>query len=244
MLCIEGGTMFEAVKSNKVFDQVIVQIKDLIRAGKLKCGDKLPSERDMSEQLHASRPSVREALRALETLGIIEARQGGGNYIKEQFEDSLLESLSITFLLHGSQIEEILTLRLLIEPQIAAMAAEKRSKEQVMALKELLLTLAETEDEIMSAALDKQLHYLIVQASGNKPVSYMMYAVSSLVEEYITNVRSNMFIDSENKIKIQRQHEAIIAAIEKQDDEGSSSAMREHLKYTNDYLTDKVPYNK
>ena len=224
--------MFEAIKNTKVFDQVIGQIKELIRQGDLKPGDKLPSEREMCEQLRVSRTSIREALRALEMLGIIEARQGGGNYIKEQFEDSLFEPLSLTFLLHGSNIDEVIKFRQMMEPQAAGEAALRRSEEQLEEMKRLLCELKTSENESVSAAIDKQLHYKIIEASGNKLVSYTMYAVSALVEEYIINTRSNMFKNPENKRLLYKQHESIIRAIEQQDSTAAIRAMSEHLLST------------
>ena len=70
--------MFIPIKSTKVYQQVIIQIKDMIDKGTLKKGDKLPSERTLVEQLQVSRASIREALRALEVIGLIECRQGEG----------------------------------------------------------------------------------------------------------------------------------------------------------------------
>jgi GntR family transcriptional regulator, transcriptional repressor for pyruvate dehydrogenase complex len=227
--------MFEAIKNTKVFDQVIGQIKELIRQGDLKCGDKLPSERDMCEQLRVSRTSIREALRALEMLGIIEARQGGGNYIKEQFEDSFFEPLSLTFLLHGSNIDEVIKFRQMMEPQAAGEAAVRRSEEQLEEMKRLLCELKTTENETVSAAIDKQLHYKIIEASGNKLVAYTMYAVSALVEEYIINTRSSMIKNPENKSLLYEQHDNIIHAIEKQDSAEAIRAMSEHLIYSMRY---------
>jgi len=224
--------MFEAIKNTKVFDQVIGQIKELIRQGDLKCGDKLPSERDMCEQLRVSRTSIREALRALEMLGIIEARQGGGNYINEQFEDSFFEPLSLTFLLHGSNIDEVIKFRQMMEPQAAGEAAVRRSEEQLEEMKRLLCELKTTENETVSAAIDKQLHYKIIEASGNKLVAYTMYAVSALVEEYIINTRSSMIKNPENKSLLYEQHDNIIHAIEKQDSAEAIKAMSEHLIYS------------
>ena len=78
--------MFISVKNKKVYEEVIEQIKDMIYNGILKKGDKLPSERDMVEELQVSRTSVREALRSLEVIGLIESRQGEGNFIKESLD--------------------------------------------------------------------------------------------------------------------------------------------------------------
>lgn len=227
--------MFKAIKSTKVFDQVIIQIKEQIRKGDLKCGDKLPSEREMCEQLKVSRPSIREALRALEMLGIIEARQGGGNYIKEQFKDSFFEPLSLTFLLHGSKIEEVIKFRQMMEPQTAGEAALRRSNEQLEEMFGLLNKLENTENLDDSAFLDKQLHYKIIEASGNKLVAYTMYAVSELVEEHIINIRTSMFRNPDNKEVLRKQHEGIVHAIKKQNSMEAIKAMSEHLIYSMAY---------
>ena len=77
--------MFKPVKNMKVYEQVVDQIKEMVRVGKIKKGDKLPTERVMAEELQVSRTSIREAMRALEVVGLIESRQGAGNYIREAY---------------------------------------------------------------------------------------------------------------------------------------------------------------
>ena len=97
----------------------------MLKSGELKRGDKLPSERELALRLNVSRTSVREAIKALETLGLVESKHGGGNYIKNDFEDILLEPLSIVFMLLGSNDSEILELRKVIEPEVAKSMAAK-----------------------------------------------------------------------------------------------------------------------
>ena len=87
--------MFISVKNKKVYEEVIEQIKDMIYNGILKKGDKLPSERDMVEELQVSRTSVREALRSLEVIGLIESRQGEGNFVKDSLEKGHIEPPSV-----------------------------------------------------------------------------------------------------------------------------------------------------
>ncbi len=164
----------------------------------------------------------------------MEARQGGGNYIKEQFEDSFFEPLSLTFLLHGSNIDEVIKFRQMMEPQAAGEAALRRSEKQLEEMKKLLCELKTSEKESVSAAIDKQLHYKIIEASGNKLVSYTMYAVSALVEDYIINTRSSMFKNPENINFLYKQHENIIHAIEQRDNAEAIKAMSEHLLSTYD----------
>lgn len=123
--------MFTPIKNTKVYEQVINQIKEMIQDGTLKKGDKLPSERDLVEQLHVSRTSIREALRVLEIVGIVECKQGEGNFIRTNFNDTLLEPLSIMFMLNDCKLEEIFELRKVIEIETAALSAERITDEEL-----------------------------------------------------------------------------------------------------------------
>lgn len=228
--------MFEKVKTTKVYELVIEQIKELINKGELRCGDRLPPERELCEKLNVSRTSIREALRALEMLGIVECRQGGGNFIKEHFEDSLVEPLSMTFMLHGSKIEEVMEIRIILESETAALAAAKISEEQLRELKDMSTQLNNTEDEMSSAELDKKIHYKIVKAADNFLIVNMMNAISSLVESYIENAIVSMNNDEEGKKILRKQHVSIIRSIEAHNPEEAAAAMREHLIYTDNYI--------
>ncbi|AKA69168.1 FadR/GntR family transcriptional regulator [Clostridium scatologenes] len=232
--------MLNTTKKTRVYEKVIEKIKELIGKGELKCGDRLPSERELCEQLNVSRTSVREALRVLEILGLIECKIGEGNFVKDSFEDSLLEPLSMTFMLHGSKTDEILDLRKFTEPGMAALAAKNINEEQLKEIEELVNLLNSTENEEECAELDKKMHYKIVQASGNYLVSTMMFAASTLVETYIENVLTNMFRNVENKNIVKKQHEDIIQAIKKHDSEAASMAMLKHLEYTDGYISEII----
>ena len=94
--------MSEEFKETKVYTKVINDIKEKILSGELKNGDRLPSEREMAERLDVSRTSIREAIRTLEIMGLIESKRGSGNYITNSFGNSLFEPLSIMFMLQYS----------------------------------------------------------------------------------------------------------------------------------------------
>lgn len=236
--------MFREVKTTKVFEQVIEQIKEIIQNGELRCGDQLPSERDLCERLNVSRTSIREALRSLEMLGIIECRQGEGNFIKASFEGSLLEPISITFMLHGSKTNEILELRKIIEPETAALAAKNISDAELQEIKGLMSLLNQEDDSEKSAEIDKKIHYKIVQASGNDLITNVMYAISNLINRYIEDVVTNLFKSPENRNIVKEQHEAVVRAIEAHDALKAAVAMRKHLDYTNDFISNSIIKNQ
>lgn len=228
--------MFTPVKNTKVYEHVIEQIKDMIASGKLKKGDKLPPERDLVEQLQVSRASIREAIRALQIIGLIECRQGGGNYISENFEDSLFEPLSIMFVLQNGKPEEILELRKIVEVETAALAAEKITDSELKEIKDIIDHLEESSDEDLNAKLDKELHYKIASASNNILVVSVLAAVSSLVDSFIKDARKIILIEKENKDILMQQHEDLYKALYDHNKGKAAEVMRKHLEFVNNYF--------
>ena len=102
--------MFEPIHNKNNYQYIVDQIKQLILDGELIVGDRLPSERDLSEMYQVSRASVREALKALETIGLLESRHGGGNYIVNHLKEQLTDNLSLVCLLYTSKTYNCATL--------------------------------------------------------------------------------------------------------------------------------------
>ena len=217
--------MLTPIKSEKVYKIIMKQIKDIVKSGELKRGDKLPSERELALRLNVSRTSVREAIKALETLGLVESKHGGGNYIKNDFEDILLEPLSIAFMLLGSNNSEILELRKVIEPEVAFMAAKNITENEIKELENIIEKLSKTTDSKICASLDKEFHYVIAKASKNHLLSTIVFSVSSLIEEYIDE--SKMYeIDRE---KVINDHKIILEAIISHDSKKAFIEAKNHL---------------
>lgn len=227
------------VKNTKVYEQVIEKIKEMIVSGKLKKGDKLPPERELVDQLQASRASIREALKALQIIGLIESRQGGGNYIRESFEGSLFEPLSIMFSLQNSRPEEILELRKIIEVETAALAAKNINDEELIEIKGIIDQIKESYDEELNAKLDKELHYKIANASGNFLVVVILTAVSSLVDSFIKDARKRILTQVENREILIEHHENLYNALIDHNKGRAAEVMRKHLDFVNEYLTSK-----
>lgn len=227
--------MFSPIKNTKVYEQVIDQIKDMIDKGTLKKGDKLPSERDLVEQLQVSRASIREALRALEVIGLIECRQGEGNFIKSSFQDNLFEPLSIMFMLEEINPEAILELRKIIEVEASGLAAKRITNEQLKKLKEIMKRFENCEDEEINTIIDEEFHYKIAEYSGNVLIFNIFRTVSTLVDDFIKDARKLIIAQQENKEVLFLQHNEIFSAIEIHSSEAARKAMREHLDYTNKY---------
>lgn len=231
--------MFIPVKNKKVYEEVIEQIKDMIYNGILKKGDKLPSERDMVEKLQVSRTSVREALRSLEIIGLIESRQGEGNFIKESFEDGLIEPLSVMFMLKESKSEEILELRKIIEIGTVQLAAKRINLNELKELEELKEKLRIPNKEESLAEIDRKFHYKIAAASKNFLLLGVLNAISSLMESYIKDARKNILEEEGNRQILIKQHEDVFRALNNKDENEAEKAMTKHLDFANKYMISK-----
>ncbi|MGH4050929.1 MAG: FadR/GntR family transcriptional regulator [Clostridium sp.] len=227
--------MFIPIKNTKVYEQVIDQIKNMIDKGTLKKGDKLPSERNLVQQLQVSRASIREALRALEVIGLIECRQGEGSYIKASFEDNLFEPLSIMFMLEGSNQEEIWELRKIMEVEAAGLASKRITEKQLKELKEIIQEFINCEDEDTSAEIDKRFHYKIAESSGNVLIFDILKTVSTLVDHFIVDARKLILVHKGNKEILFSQHNEVYLSLERHSSADSRQAMRVHLDFANKY---------
>jgi len=224
-----GVAVFTPVKNTKVYEQVIEQIKYMITSGELKQGDKLPPERELVEKFQVSRTSIREALRALQIIGLIECRQGGGNYIRDSFEDNLIEPLSLMFVLQNSKNIEILELRKILEIETARLAAEKISSDEIIRLGEIIDEMKNSPIEEFNVKLDKEFHFIIAKASGNNLIISILKAVSSLMDSFIKEAREAIINKDENKESLLEHHTNIYNALANHDAKKAEKVMKDHM---------------
>jgi GntR family transcriptional repressor for pyruvate dehydrogenase complex len=219
--------MLRAIKKTRIHEEVVAQIRELISQGRLKAGDQLPSERELSETFKVSRTSVREALRTLETKGLIISRTGMGNFVADLPIEALIAPLATLLIQEKTVLADIFELRKLIEPHIAALAAERATNEDIDRMKKILDSQAEAVARGETGVeADAQLHFAIGQATQNqaleKLVSGLMEMLSQSREESLqTQDRRNASLDS---------HRKIIAAIGKHDKAKSREQMLRHIK--------------
>lgn len=225
--------MFVQVKNKKVYQHVIEQIQNMVMTGVLKKGDKLPSERDLVEQLGVSRASIREAIRALEMIGLIESRQGEGNFIGGDINSSFFEPLSVMFMLNGGQPEDVLELRRVIEVEAVALAAEKITAEQSVELQELMEAFRAAADEMERVHIDKAVHDKIAEIGGNYLILILLNTISSLLESFIRDARGMILREESNRDLLLVQHQEICDGIIAKDSKRAIKAMKIHLETIN-----------
>lgn len=204
--------------------------------GTLNKGDRLPSERVLAEKFQVSRSSVREAIRALEIIGIIESRQGGGNYIRLKFGQHVFEPLSVMFKLNNGTFHDILEYRMIFEPELAALAAKRIKQEDAAILAKLAQELKSSENEKKSSRVDMQIHTKIVEISGNYLVQSTMAAVSVIMETFIQEARDLILQWQESREDLLDIHCKMCEAIINKDPELAAQYSRTHFKFIIDKL--------
>lgn len=221
--------MLTNIKTPKVYDQVIEEIKNKIKKGEIKKGDKLSSEREMAESLGVSRTSVREALRALEVIGLVESRQGAGNYIRTNFNNSLFEPLSIMFMLQESSPKEMYDLRETLELQCAKLSAKNIEDNELELLTAILDRMYVAESEEESLELDIKFHYLLAKTSRNVLLINVLEVISQLMDEFIKKSRMQILHEGNNRENLLEIHENLVRALKCRDELKVSSAMKNHF---------------
>jgi GntR family transcriptional regulator, transcriptional repressor for pyruvate dehydrogenase complex len=171
------SVVFEPIKTQTVRIQVVEQIARMIKEGRLKPGDQLPSERVIAEQMGISRPTVREAFAALEVAGLVETRTGQGTFVKPGDVESLKYRAEYLFVEERSPFETLET-RKILESQAAALAAERATPEDLTDLNAALdiLNASATSQNEWNEEADKDFHVAIAKASGNS-VLYDLFKV-------------------------------------------------------------------
>lgn len=225
--------MFESIDNKKISQIVIEQIQDMIMRGELKNGDKLPPERELTQTLNIGRPALREALKALEIIGLIESRHGQGNFIVNNTENSFFKPLSLSFKLSNGNIEEILELRHLIENYTVKQASIHSNTDDVERLYKLYQCLIEAETTDIKSHYDKEFHFEIAKISKNTLIINLLESTSYLFDNFINKTVDMSFSGEDSIDKLYEEHLNIIKAIEKHDSEEASKFMYIHLNNIN-----------
>jgi GntR family transcriptional repressor for pyruvate dehydrogenase complex len=235
--------MFKAVRQKKIFEVILDQIKELLITKQLKVGQKMPTEMELSETLGISRSSLREALRILDVLGIIEAKAGEGTLIKPTEPENLRNIMSLVALSRGIDPVELYEVRTVIEMYAARMAAMRRTDEDLHALKFHLSKLDnQFENQALEIESDFYFHRTIVNASKNNVLVMLIEMISGLLEEQIRETRSQFASSKTTLEHFQSQHWEVYQAIVDQQPERAEEAMLEHLIYAQKELGIRVDY--
>ncbi len=232
-----SGTGWNKVRRARVHELVIDQIEERIRHGGLQRGDRLPSERQLSQLLGVSRPSVREALHSLEALGVIaEPGTSGPDSVKllaTEPSDALTSMLRLHIgLTNFSEIEVVQT-RLMVEEWAVREAATAATPADIDNLSRTLDAMELPDVDILRFnALDTLFHTGIAQASGNRLISYLAGALRDTVERHRLAAMRALGPWPSVSASLQSEHRRILAAIAAGDGDAAAAALSDHLRHT------------
>jgi GntR family transcriptional repressor for pyruvate dehydrogenase complex len=233
---------FQKIASEKLASAVVRQVETLILRGILRPGDRLPPERELSERLGVSRPSLREAVADLSERGLLESRAGSGVYVADVLGNAFSPVLTRLFASHDEALLDYIAFRRDMEGLAAARAATQGSATD-LALVDTILRKMEAvhsrRDPSQEAALDADFHLAIVEASHNVVMLHMMRSMMDLLREGVFYNRSVMFRQRPTRDILLDQHRAINAAIQSRDPDGARGAVEGHLTFVRDVLREQ-----
>ena len=234
------SALFHRARQNRVYEDVVEQIQAAILDGKIAVGARLPAERELCEQLHTSRGTVREALRILEQKGLIEIRLGvnGGAYVQGAGSTLMAENLSMLLRSNDISLEHLEEFRAAIESSAAWLAARRITPEGIASL-ETLLAQAETlyrqgrEQWDACVRVDEQIHQAVARASANPLYDYVLGSIHANIHHFY-----DMFLEAgaevmeENYLDLKQ----ICTAIINQQAEEAAELMRSHVRRFASYM--------
>ncbi len=222
-----AGAVVTPIKRKPVAEQVAQQLLGLIQSGNLKPGQQLPPERELATILDVSRPSLREALRALSLLGVVTIRQGGGVFVSSLDPEQLLGPLHFFITLNDRNLDDLFDARIVVESAITGLAASRVTDEQIDLMKGIVREAAASlSDPARFIETDVAFHRAIFDAAGN---SFLLRIATSLhvlgrasreITGHLPGVLENSLAD----------HRRILKAIEARDSDKAAAAMERHLK--------------
>ena len=220
--------VYRAVKTSRLFEQIVKQVEDSILNGQLKPGDQLPAERDLAQRFGVSRTAVREAVKTLREKGLVEAYSGRGTFVTNGTSQAIRQSLDLMIrinLQEGSA--HVAELRHVLEPEIAALAAPRIEEQLLATMREAVAVMDRNlHDPEAYVEADLDFHLALAEAVGNPLILSLLDSIVGLLREQ----RSRIFNVDGGPERGQFHHKRILAAIEKRDPEKAREAMRAHLK--------------
>jgi GntR family transcriptional regulator, transcriptional repressor for pyruvate dehydrogenase complex len=231
-----------ASKSEKVSDKIIAQIRDAILSGQLKSGDKLASEKELMGQFEVSKATMREALRVLEVIGLIEIRKGtaGGAFVAKVGMKTTIHSLINFIHFQPVSIREITMLRYLIEPGVAQFAASRITDENIYNLKKIIGEAIEPAGAELSREIG--FHRYVARMAGNTLLTLIIDFIDNLLED----VKGRLNLGTEFYKEVREAHQTILECFIQRDPLAAGIAMSNDLLWVGEKLCEvdgSIPFD-
>lgn len=219
--------MYKVIQSSRLYEQIVQQIEDSILRGELTEGSQLPAERELAEQFGVSRTAVREAIKALQEKGLVDAFPGRGTFVTSGTSNSMRRSLDrIIKTSEQNGWSYLVEVREILEPEIAALAATRADAEDITAMHlcvEKMDKAVRDSEAFIEADLD--FHLALAEAAANPIVLSLIDSIIGLLREQ----RLRISLVEGGPERGQRYHRSILEAIERHDAHAARAAMQAHL---------------
>lgn len=225
---------FQKVQPEKLSQGIIRQIELLILRGILRPGERLPSERELSERMDVSRPSLREALADLQQRGLLTTRPNAGVYVADVMGSAFAPALVDLFSRHDEAVFDYIAFRRDLEALAAERAARLASDTDLQVIATIFTRMEaahQKRDPSDEAALDAQFHMAIIEASHNVVMLHMMRSMFDLLREGVFYNRQMMFRVRTTREALLDQHRAINASLQSRDPAAARAAVEAHLGF-------------
>ncbi|HJW73109.1 MAG TPA: FadR/GntR family transcriptional regulator [Geothrix sp.] len=226
---------FTPIRTKRLYEEIVEQIKQFISNGKLKPGDKLLPERELAEKLGVSRASVREAIRTLDILGVIDIKPGGGTFIRETDNDDIIRPLAMFLAVEQNSLLDMFEMRRIFETATAGLAAQRATSDELEEIQATLVGMREglnVNDPEKGEEFDAAFHFAVAEATHNTLLIKLFKTVSAEFAKANSAARLRLYHDNElNAQKIIDQHTDIYEAIRSRSPEAASEAMLTHLLF-------------
>ena len=220
--------LFPPIRRTSAVSQASGLIREMILSGRLRPGDRLPPERELSEALRISRPTVRESIRSLVAMNILESRHGSGTFVASLDTRTLLEPLTFVLALASRTLEDLFEARLLLEPRLAALAAERADRRDVDALRACAADAAARQDDPDAfAGLDARLHRLLALACHNDVLVTLLDSVAALSVRG-RGLTARLAGWARQAVE---DHAELVEAVAARDPDRAGAAMTAHLRH-------------
>ncbi len=230
---------FQPVQPERLAQGVVRQIEQLILRGVLRPGARLPSERELSDKMGVSRPSLREAVADLQARGLLETRAGSGIYVSDVLGSAFSQALIGLFSNHDEAVFDYLSFRRDMEGLAAERAAEAGTDGDLAVIDQLFRQMEAAHakrNPADEARLDADFHLAIVEAAHNVIMLHMMRALYQLLREGVFYNRQVMFRQRTTRDALLDQHRVINTALQARDATGARAAVEAHLSFVENAL--------
>jgi GntR family transcriptional regulator, transcriptional repressor for pyruvate dehydrogenase complex len=233
----EISAALQSVPTGTPVSEVARRLLDLFTSGSLEAGTRLPPERQLAATLGVGRSAVREALAALEILGIVDVRPGSGTYLRGAASELLPQTLRWGLLIGERNTQELLEMRAGLEIYVARLAAARADESEVQSMGRSLQRMRDAGADLAAfARADRDFHLALSAAAANATLVDLLHVVRSLLQVY-----DDRAVHDEEAARLAlAEHEAVLGAVQQHDPDAAASAMAAHMTTASARLADEA----